>query len=42
MTEVVRVPGANANRVCDITGMDKVRVSRAVARLKKQGRQSRR
>lgn len=38
MTAVGRVSGANANRVCEITAMDKVRVSRAVARLMKQGR----
>ena len=38
MTVVGRVTGANANRVCDITAMDKVWVSRAVARLMKQGR----
>jgi len=38
MAAVGRVAGANANRVCDITAMDKVRVSRAVARLMKQGR----
>jgi DNA-binding MarR family transcriptional regulator len=41
MTAVGRVSGANANRVCEITAMDKVRVSRAVARLMKQGRLTR-
>ena len=33
MTVLGRFPGVSANEVCELTAMDKVRVSRGVARL---------
>jgi len=38
MAALGQEPGTNANHVCRVTAMDKVRVSRAVARLVKMGR----
>ncbi len=38
MTVLGRFPGVSANEVCELTAMDKVRVSRGVARLLQFGR----
>jgi DNA-binding MarR family transcriptional regulator len=42
LTVISRYPGVSSNAVCELAGMDKVRVSRAVSRLLESGRIERR